>query len=258
MKRHMAFLLRRSLSTASLKLGRICQPPPGLLGTMRPAPSLFVYPGLTAKPWHERTDEHCAHWVPALEAAVPAITEEYLALRESGAPSDYEPEDSDHGDGLHKGGEWHWSTLIDRGRKMEAMWERCPQTAAALTAVPGLCVGDMPFAFAFFSTLRAGCSIAPHTSPCNLRLRVHLPLLVPAQAAACGIQVASETRAWERGKALIFDDAFTHHVWNDSDEDRVVLLLDLWHPELIAAEIGGVQAMFRAVDEKRAQRAPGA
>ena len=251
----MARVLRRPLCTASLKLGRICQPPPGLLGTARPAPSLFVYPGLTAKPWHERSDPHCASWVSALESAVPSITEEYLALRESGAPSDYQPESSDHDDGLHKGGEWHWATLIDRGRKMEDMWARCPRTAAALSAVPGLCVGDMPFAFAFFSTLRAGCSIAAHTSPCNLRVRVHLPLLVPARAEACGIEVAGETRQWERGKALIFDDAFTHRAWNDSSEDRVVLLLDLWHWELTDAEIAGVQAMFRAVDEKREQRA---
>ena len=58
----------------------------------------------------------------------------------------------------------------------------------------------------------------------------------------------------EVGKALIFDDAFEHEVWNEADSDRVVLLFDLWYPELSSAEVEGIQAMFRTVEEKRAQR----
>ena len=113
---------------------RVCRVP----GSHRPAPSLFSYPGLTAKPWHSRDFAAFEPWVRQLEAATPAITEEYLALRASNAPSDYEPEAADGG--LHEGPvEWHWSTLIDRGKRRDDMWERCPQTAAALQAVPGLC-----------------------------------------------------------------------------------------------------------------------
>ena len=47
-------------------------------------------------------------------------------------------------------------------------------------AVPNLCEGDMPFAFAFFSTLQPHCRIAPHTAPCNLR---GTPAAPPASAA---------------------------------------------------------------------------
>ena len=36
-----------------------------------------------------------------------------------------------------------------------------------------------PFSFCFFSTLHAGAEIAAHSGPCNLRLRCHLPLIVP-------------------------------------------------------------------------------
>ena len=167
---------------------RVCTVP----GSRRPSPSLFSYPGLTARPWHSRDFAAFEPWVRQLEAATPAITAEYLALRESNAPSDYEPESADGG--LHDGPvEWHWSTLIDRGKRRDDMWARCPHTAAALQAVPGLCEGDMPFAFAFFSTLRPHCRIAPHTAPSNLRVRVHLPLLVP-EPEQCGIRVAGETR----------------------------------------------------------------
>ena len=189
-----------------------------------------------------------------------AITAEYLALKDaSGAlpPSDYEDgANSDHGEGLHKGEtEWHWASLIDRGRRQESMWKRCPNTAAALEAIgPGrLCEGEMPFAFAFFSTLRGASRIAPHYAPANLRVRVHLPLLVP-EPEKCGMRVAGETRHWKVGEALAFDDAFEHEVWNDGVEERVVLLLDLWHPDLTPEEIDGVRGMFREIERMQEAR----
>ena len=39
--------------------------------------------------------------------------------------------------------------------------------------------------------------------------------------------------SWEAGKILLFDDSFEHEVRNDTDEERVVLLIRLWHPELM-------------------------
>ena len=134
------------------------------------------------------------------------------------------------------------------------MWRRCPQTAAALASLPGLCEGEMPFAFAFFSTLRPNCRIAPHHAPANLRVRVHLPLLVP-EPSSCGIRVAGETRTWTPGEALCFDDAFEHEVWNESTSaERVVLLFDLWHPDLQPEEIGAIRAMFSTVEAMREER----
>ena len=239
---------------AELVLGRLCH----VAGARRPRPSLFVYPGLTAKPWQDATSAPFASWLPALEAATPAIRDEYLAVRAENLPSDYDVDEGDHASGLHRGGDWHWASFIARGERREPMWERCPQTAAALAGVPGLMEG-MPFAFAFFSTLQPGARIAAHTSPCNLRVRVHLPLVVPPAegtdgAARCAMRVADETRPWEAGRALIFDDAFEHEVYNDTAAERAVLLFDVWHPELEAAEIGAIQNMFEEVERRRAAR----
>lgn len=243
---------RLMTSRAQLVAGRLLR----VHGAPRPAPSLFTYPGLTSKPWHERDSRWFRDWLPALEEQTPAILEEYLQVRESGRASDYRVAASDHQDGLHSApDEWHWATLIDRGHVQPEMWEQCPRTASALEAVPRLCVGDMPFSFAFFSTLKAGSRIAPHTAPANLRLRLHLPLIVPPESAgACGIRVGDEARRWEVGKALLFDDAFVHSVWNETAEERVVLLADIWHPDLSADEIQAVQAMFREVEAMSAAR----
>ena len=77
--------------------------------------------------------------------------------------------------------------------------------------------------------VRAGTHLAAHCGPSNFRLRCHLGLVVPSGVR---IRVGDEVREWEAGKCLIFDDSFEHEVWHDGDEDRVVLICDLWHPDV--------------------------
>mmetsp|Transcript_22759 Transcript_22759/g.52152 ORF Transcript_22759/g.52152 Transcript_22759/m.52152 type:complete len:109 (+) Transcript_22759:901-1227(+) len=71
------------------------------------------------------------------------------------------------------------------------------------------------FVFFVFHLLDA----QPHCGPMNLRLRIHLPLLVPRNSegnlnASCGIRVGGQVREWEEGKAIVLDDAYEHEVWN--------------------------------------------
>lgn len=46
----------------------------------------------------------------------------------------------------------------------------------------------------------------------------------------CGITVGGESATWEEGRSLLFDDGYDHHAWNDSDEVRVVLFVDVLRP----------------------------
>ncbi len=61
-------------------------------------------------------------------------------------------------------------------------------------------------------------------------MRYHLGLIVPKQAEQCRIRVGEDIRYWEEGKSLMFDDTFNHEVWNDTDETRVVLFVDVLRP----------------------------
>jgi aspartyl/asparaginyl beta-hydroxylase (cupin superfamily) len=92
-----------------------------------------------------------------------------------------------------------------------------------------------------FSLLRAGARIPPHTGTHNARLICHLPLLVPRD---CGFRVGNEVRTWEEGKLLIFDDTIEHEAWNNSDQDRVVLIFDIWRPELTEQEKREIEVFF--------------
>jgi aspartyl/asparaginyl beta-hydroxylase (cupin superfamily) len=57
--------------------------------------------------------------------------------------------------------------------------------------------------------------------------------------------VGGHERSWELGRCIIFDDSFLYEVWNESDEDRVVLVVDLWHPDLSELEVALLEGLHR-------------
>jgi aspartyl/asparaginyl beta-hydroxylase (cupin superfamily) len=201
------------------------------------------YPFLPADEYFER--RHFP-WFAQLEAAAPAIRREALALVERGdaAIRPYvrleagTPENkwSDLDNSL----EWSACFLWEYGVKNEAVCALCPETAAALAQVPQNNVpGKAPTAF--FSLLRPGARIPPHTGVTNTRAIIHLALVVPE---GCRFRVGGETRVWREGEAFAFDDTIEHEAWNDSDQLRAVLIFDVWNPHLTADEQAQLSTLF--------------
>jgi aspartyl/asparaginyl beta-hydroxylase (cupin superfamily) len=118
-----------------------------------------------------------------------------------------------------------WKTFFLYGYGFEAKLgvEMCPQTAALMREIPGMRT-------AMFSILSPRKHILDHRGPYKGVLRYHLGLIVPHDAGACRIRVGEDIRHWEQGKSMIFDDTFNHEVWNDTDETRVVLFVDVLRP----------------------------
>ncbi len=115
-----------------------------------------------------------------------------------------------------------WKTFFLYGYGFEAKLgvQMCPRTAALMREIPGMTT-------AMFSILSPRKHILDHRGPYKGVLRYHLGLIVPREAQACRIRVGDDVRHWEQGKSLIFDDTFNHEVWNDTDETRVVLFVDV-------------------------------
>ncbi|MGH7558102.1 MAG: aspartyl/asparaginyl beta-hydroxylase domain-containing protein [Gemmatimonadota bacterium] len=107
--------------------------------------------------------------------------------------------------------------------------ERCPETATLVDGIEAAHAAGL----VYFSRLTPGAHIAPHCGPTNARLRCHLGLEVPPGAR---LRVGADHRAWQEGRCLVFEDSFEHEVWNDADRPRLVLILDVWHPDLSDAE----------------------
>lgn len=115
-----------------------------------------------------------------------------------------------------------WKMFIFRyfGRPVPENCALCPRTAELLGDVPGLISAN-------FSVLQPGARIAAHHGIFAGVLRYHLGLIVPQHADLCGLRVGKDTRHWREGSSLLFDDTHEHEAWNLTDQDRIVLLLDV-------------------------------
>jgi ornithine lipid ester-linked acyl 2-hydroxylase len=149
-----------------------------------------------------------------------------------------------------------WKTFFLYGFGFEAKLgvEMCPRTAALMREIPGMTT-------AMFSILSPRKHILDHRGPYKGVLRYHLGLVVPQDAESCRIRVGEDIRHWEEGKSLVFDDTYNHEVWNDTDETRVVLFVDVLRP-LPSPESAVNKAVVKAIafspfvlDAKRNQQA---
>ena len=224
-----------------------------LLGRRRvytPQPTLLHFPKLPAIEFFDRAD---FPWLDALEAGTDAMREELLALLADPASEsqivpyvDYSNDKPlDQWRPLNRSKQWSAYYLLKDSVQVGSHLARCPRTAALLEAAP---LADVPghAPTAFFSMLQPRTRIPPHTGVTNARLVCHVPLVIPP---GCGFRVGSETRQWELGKAWVFDDTIEHEAWNESDEPRYILIIDLWNPYLTEAERVWVRAATAAIAE---------
>jgi hypothetical protein len=189
-----------------------------------------VFPGLASAPWHERVR---FEWVRELEAATDLIRDEVMKVVQSrdGFKQYFYP-------GV---GNESWQSLMfyKGGRRMEENCALCPETVRRIEQMPGGTVRE-----AMISLLEPKAHIRPHRDSGNQLLTCHLGLRIPSD---CAIRVGSETRNWSEGQCLIFDTTFEHEAWNKSDEPRVVLLVDFWHPDLTNVEREFLMAVTKRI-----------
>ena len=162
-------------------------------------------------------------WIPAVEAHSAAIRRELEQLLQARDHIPTFQEVSPPQRALTQDDKWKTYFLIVYGHEVEANCAQCPRTFAALRHIPGLKT-------AMFSILAPHKRIPPHRGPFGGLLRYHLGLVIPERRDQLGIRVGDETRSWQAGKSLVFDDSWEHEAWNDSDQERVVLFVDFVRP----------------------------
>jgi ornithine lipid ester-linked acyl 2-hydroxylase len=140
-------------------------------------------------------------------------------------------------------GKWKSFFLWGYGYRQEDNIRRCPETAALVEHIPGL-------SSAFFSILAPGAHIPRHRGVTKAILTAHLGLIVPKDRAACRMQVADRMLSWGEGKALVFDDTYHHEVWNDTEEQRVILLIQFRRPTGLIGRLVG-SAFLGAIRHSR-------
>lgn len=209
-------------------------------------PQTFYFPDLPQIQFYERED---FPWVGELERHAGIIRAELAGvLQSSDRFAPYMQADPDrpvfNTNGLLNDPTWSACHLMKNGEEVADVAALCPVAMAALRRLP-LCRIKGRTPTALFSLLRPGAHIPPHHGFLNTRLICHLPLIVPPE---CALRVGNETRAWREGELVIFDDTIEHEAWNRSAELRVVLLFDIWRPELTDTERALVAAMLESID----------
>ena len=208
-------------------------------------PTHFHYPGLTEREFHPRER---FPWLGEIEAATAMIRAEMQAalasLRAELVPylQYQEHEALEQWRKLNRNPDWTALHLTRLGEPVGVNAALCPQTMRLLDRlsqprIPGASPNAM------FSLLAPHTAIPPHVGVNNARLVCHLPLVVPA---GCWFRVGGETRSWREGEAFVFDDTVEHEAANPTDQLRVVMIFDLWHPDLAPAEQQAVAALIAA------------
>jgi aspartyl/asparaginyl beta-hydroxylase (cupin superfamily) len=210
-------------------------------------PTSYYFPGLPQRRYYERSE---LPWVSQIEAAAPKIKAELMAYLGAGgdafAPymtSDpTRPRSEYHG--LVDNPDWSTLYIFSRGRRVAELEEWFPQTLATVERLdlPRITVRAPSI---LFSRLAPGARIPPHHGVMNARLVCHLPLIVPP---GCGFKVGGEVREWHEGELLVFDDTVEHEAWNDGSSERIILIFDVWRPEVTSDERRAITALFEVVD----------
>jgi tetratricopeptide (TPR) repeat protein len=210
-------------------------------------PVLFHYPELPATcffprsrfPWLERLEAHTDRIVEELSSLLQTLGSEFEAYVQK-----QETEPLNQWAELNKSKRWSALFFWKYGRRVDHICAKAPRTAALLESLPMLnLAGHGPSAF--FSALDPHTRIPPHTGVTNVRSIVHLPLIVPENT---GFRVGNDSRPFRKGEAWVFDDSIEHEAWNDSGEPRVILIFDIWNPNLSEAERALVADLFVAED----------
>jgi len=209
-------------------------------------PRFYYFPGL---PQVQFAPREATPFLNQVEDAADDILEELLAvLAEPDMFAPYvevrENRPNNDQQGMLENDDWTALYLLKDGKPVEANTARFPKTMAALAGIPMTDIaGRAPSVL--FSRLAPGAHIPPHSGLVNTRLICHLPVICPRD---CSFRVGSETRDWAYGEAWAFDDTVNHEAWNRSSQERIVLIFDVWKPEITEAERDEIRALFAAVE----------
>lgn len=230
------------------------------------------------------THEPCmAELVAACAAAAPALAKEVQAVRsgEAGAAAGFQPYRAPTwAGGIAKGpgepqgssgtgcGLWSVCYMALHNVDCSAAQRMLPQVHHFLSAVP------RSYGHSFLSAAAPHTHILPHHGPTNKKLRVQLPLYVdPAPSAAAladapehmatllrraepassaALRVGDSVVGLVPGQAIVFDDSFEHEAVAWGSGPRLVLIFDIWHPQLADAEVK-VLAFIRSAQLRAAK-----
>lgn len=203
-KKETIWFLRRLVSLSDAALGRFL-PNAAVLAEGENVATAF--------PWIERIDSHIA----LIRSEAEDVLKTIHRLPRFGEVARVGP-------GANIDTQWKLYPFIVMGRSLPSGIPT-PVTRLAVRQIPGL-------VNAFYSILPSHTRLRAHRGTSRLLLRCHVGLCIPRDRDRCFFVVDGHKHVWQIGHKLLFDQTFEHEAVNDTEEDRLVLILDVVRPEL--------------------------
>lgn len=121
---------------------------------------------------------------------------------------------------VNKIGAWKTISMLFWNVSFRDIQSKFPHTISIIKKIPG-CVT------ASFSMLDAHGVIKAHHGDTNAIIKAHLGLYIPEGLPNVGFRVREEKQAWQESKVFVFTDAYNHEAWNQSEQQRWILLIDV-------------------------------
>ncbi len=200
---------------------------------------IWMLPGLTRQSFWYKNDHVLLNRVDSLlqnETIIDDLVKEYTRIKD---------DDRLWSVNQTPKGKWSVLALINQGTLINETCEKCPVAFEIIKKLTRCMIGNM-FCYAMYSSLEPGSIIEPHTGPCNFRIRCHVPLITPK---GFRLHVGKKSIEWKRGRLIMFDDSLIHSVISDSNDcvdNRVVFIIDIWHPEVNQDIQKGLNTLFES------------
>ncbi|MBB3169182.1 aspartyl/asparaginyl beta-hydroxylase domain-containing protein [Simiduia aestuariiviva] len=216
------------------------KPKPGYLKENQ-SPHLFFIPDLPSNGWHDTSG---LEWHKYFCEKIDSIRKEIISTWHNnqmlGRPYLKQPPNKEFVE-ISSNKNWESFDLYLEGKRCD-FFKNLEETEKALEQAPLFCIDENPEEV-FLSILKSGQKIPPHYGLGNHALTIHCPIIIPD--SGCSITVNKEKKHWNQRDLLAFDDSFIHHAENESQDDRVVLIFSVWHPDLKNTEIADLQSIFK-------------
>lgn len=122
--------------------------------------------------------------------------------------------------------------------------EKCPTIYNFLKSIPNLKLATL-------SRLSAGMKLKPHYgwgNHSNYVLRCHYGIKVPKN---CYVVCDNKKKYHKNNEWIIFDDSKSHYACNESDQDRIVLIIDIERPKWIKkgeSKVGDTKELLEIIE----------
>jgi aspartyl/asparaginyl beta-hydroxylase (cupin superfamily) len=119
---------------------------------------------------------------------------------------------------------WKTINLYTYGHRYPDSCKQFPVLDSIVRKIPNMTMCQI-------AVLEPGIRVKAHLGDTNAIIRNHLGIVVPAGLPEVGLRAGKTDQPWVEGEVFSFCIVHRHYAWNYADSARIVLIVDVMHPD---------------------------